>query len=986
MTVNPPGRRKLPSVFLLFIAIALLAAGGWAWLRGRQPRADGTISHTAIAVTSPGEGGSVSMLTPTRIVVEVVSPDPPGMVQLYADQTLAGQAEPQPTGAYSWQATIEWMPTTNGEHTLFARVQSGQSDAVMSSPVTLVAGNADAAMFVQVYQSQPGDTLVGLAVQFDIPLEELTAYNPGQTTTESIPSGSLITLPLAEINLTGEQTAPPPPVPATEPGAPVILPQVSIALNDCHNTLQVTDPFSDEVGYRIYKYAPNTGGWLLFGSLGPQQGTFTYTDEEPAYGQSNVLYYAQVFGPSGVLDSQPASATGSPDCADSSWSGLSLEDGLLDVPTAYNAAYLYVSINDGKYQRIPAAPDAFVAPGSGGYDFTPFLDELKIPTWGNPITLTFEAWGWQAGQVELIGKGEGQLTVGTGLRSFPASLGTNTLEISKLSQHSDVSPWVKATGIYANTWEFRWFSQIPGITEGRLQISLIPFGNGSEINPPGLIAEQTVPSGIFYFDFSQILPAQSDEDEQAVEIVEAQSVPPVLDLNPIAVGGYPGAESPTEDKPAGVNIALLQALQNYAMDYYIRVLPLSNQKPAGQPTNSVVGHYYPYAAGQQTISITSPEKIEPVYQATIIEYSPPDYEDPNRWGCVVVVAHDDAILNKSPNGAAWKAAMPIGKEMCPKPFKGGNGSAWEQFSEDILGGIKSIFNKVTGIYNDIKAFAINLALQALPCGPVESVCKMVVTAAVDYGLASVGLPPNLPDFDKFVDAAKGDIVEIATQEALKNSPVPCDAICEEALRAGIEAAIDKGLETISKSSIAPSCVSEQEAHEHGREPFCPPDGIIVKPAPFASNRPPVVVVEVSRIPGSVIPSDYPTCLLTVGITASKYFPAGTQWGPVGKSMEISGQTIVMDPWHGDGIVVPPLAQGETFQFVAVLDKVWLYTLPWTEQLWKNHWTSPPILEDWYEIIRHADGEITASSAILGNQSVAPGSTCIQSDILQVELP
>ncbi|TAK12011.1 MAG: LysM domain-containing protein [Anaerolineae bacterium] len=984
MANNAPGRSRLLSLSFFLFLIALLAAGGWFWLTTPQPDEIGYFSHVAIAILSPADQGSVSMLTPTRVVIEVVSPLQPSTIQLWADQALVGQAEPQPTGAYSWQATIEWLPTSRGEHILFARTRSGNDDGVISNPVTLVSGNADSAISVETYRAQPGDTLANLSIVFDVPLPDLQAYNGGQDADQPLEPGTPITLPGDILNLPGEQANPFfAPAPEEDTGIPSQAPQVSTSVKDCHVTLQVTDSFSDESGYRLYKYAANTGSWLLFDSVGPQQGTFAYTDEEPAYAESKVLYYAEVFGPSGVYASQPASAVGSAQCADSDWTGLSLEGGLLDVPTTYSATYLYVSVDGGEHQRIPSDPDDFVSPSADGYDFAPFLDELNISTWGNPVLLTFEAWGWKDGQVGLIGKGEGQITVGTGLRTFAASPGTSTLEISKLSQHSDVSPWVMTTGIYAHTWEFKWSSQIPGVTEGKLQISLVPFGSGAAANPTGLVAEQTVSIGVFTFDFSKILPAAAP----TVVNVEAQSLPPVIDLNPVAVGAYPGAQSESEEtETIGFNVLLIKALLDQTVNYYIRVIPTANQQPIGQPSNSVVGQYDPVAAGNIEIDLTQPEKIEPVYQATIIEYAPPDYEDPNRWGCVVVVAHDDAILSKSPNGAAWKAAMPIGKEMCPKAYSGAAKSAWEQFSEDILGGLKSVFNAVAGIYNDIKSFAINLALQALPCGPVESVCKMVVTAAVDYGLASVGLPPNLPDFDKFVDAAKGDIVDIATEEALKNSPVPCDAICEQALRAGIEAAIDKGLETIKNTSIAPSCVSEQIAHEHGREPFCPPAGIIVKPAPFASNRSPVVVVEVSRIPGSVIPSDYPTCLLTVGITASKYFPAGTQWGPVGKSMEISGQTIVMDPWHGDGIVVPPLAQGETFQFVAVLDKVWLYTLPWTEQLWKNHWTSPPILEDWYEIIRHADGEVTAGSAILGNQSVAPGSACIQPDTLQVELP
>ena len=62
---------------------------------------------------------------------------------------------------------------------------------------------------------------------------------------------------------------------------------------------------------------------------------------------------------------------------------------------------------------------------------------------------------------------------------------------------------------------------------------------------------------------------------------------------------------------------------------------------------------------------------------------------------------------------------------------------------------------------------------------VQSYIRTAVQALIDYGLASVGLPPSLPNFQDFTDSGLRYCVQVALEEAAQSMGVPPDQIPNE---------------------------------------------------------------------------------------------------------------------------------------------------------------------------------------------------------------
>ena len=92
-------------------------------------------------------------------------------------------------------------------------------------------------------------------------------------------------------------------------------------------------------------------------------------------------------------------------------------------------------------------------------------------------------------------------------------------------------------------------------------------------------------------------------------------------------------------------------------------------------------------------------------------------------------------------------------------------------------------------YEDLKEAAIDAALKYSGIGEVcaaigtASECKQALTTAVEYGLASMGVPPSIPDFDKLMTEGQDYLIETAIQE-VKDQGYPCGSECEAAIKAG----------------------------------------------------------------------------------------------------------------------------------------------------------------------------------------------------------
>ena len=144
----------------------------------------------------------------------------------------------------------------------------------------------------------------------------------------------------------------------------------------------------------------------------------------------------------------------------------------------------------------------------------------------------------------------------------------------------------------------------------------------------------------------------------------------------------------------------------------------------------------------------------------------------------------------------------------------------------------------------------------------------------------------------------------------------CVGPCEDAVKDTIRKALETAIDQVAGQSVAPSCVSANEAHDNGSEPWCPPPGAVVRPVLGAVDSPPTVLVRVTRRPDVPDPASMPACVLSIGATYTI-----TGWNP-------SYPTFSASPFSGGNLPIPPMSPGESFKVAVALDTRHAVYFPW----------------------------------------------------------
>ncbi|MEX0851880.1 MAG: hypothetical protein WD036_01150 [Bauldia sp.] len=470
----------------------------------------------------------------------------------------------------------------------------------------------------------------------------------------------------------------------------------------------------------------------------------------------------------------------------------------------------------------------------------------------------------------------------------------------------------------------------------RWQVTTKPFpafvgGAQSDIQPPGLVAsgEELFKQRRFFPDFKQI----------AATLPRGQTLPD---------------------------------------SFYVRILPIYGPAvtlPAGQPSNVIRVYYAGAPPPQAPIKIydTSPPHL---FSVRLVSFTPPDFENPNRWGCVVVEGYKEPLVGVG--GDIWKSAYPVGGEVCPASFKGGSSyqiTSFGEFVDWLSGGVTDAMDWVSERYEDLKQVAVDIVMKYTPFGlqceaigkliddDAPGYCELAANIAVNAGLAALGLPPSIPNYNQLIDQGVDHAVELAVAEIEAQTGVPCFGPCADALRDGFATAADE----LKKSSYTPGCVGTEEAHKHGREPLCVPDFIIAKPAPGAVYTPPVAVVSVTRLNAERNPDSLfdQKCQVSVGITFKNWFPGGTVWGPFNNTMAVPAQAISGQLYSGEGSdLAEGVAKGSSRTFVFTFTQPVKFQFSWTRQLWLQSQTvqrdeAGPMGPDWFTLYRNAEATVGA---------------------------
>jgi len=186
-----------------------------------------------------------------------------------------------------------------------------------------------------------------------------------------------------------------------------------------------------------------------------------------------------------------------------------------------------------------------------------------------------------------------------------------------------------------------------------------------------------------------------------------------------------------------------------------------------------------------------------------VSYTPVQWET-QGWQYHYVVTHQPTMKEVfGPFFASDDLYQPytVGTKLdfTPQPE---NKSWWEEAWDSITSFFKTltdffvkVVNWVSNAYADLKSGLINIVVSALPSSWQESV-RTALTAIVDYGLASMGIPPTLPNFDQLANMGTDYLATLAMEQA----GIPANSLAEY----GVDKLSDEIGDSLSDSAGASS--------------------------------------------------------------------------------------------------------------------------------------------------------------------------------------
>jgi hypothetical protein len=792
-------RPRLPfswPVRLGVLALAGIVTAGAVWWSTQPAPVPQVVASSAapprvpIIVTAAHAGGpTVSSGIPTTVTAHALAAGPISALELWSatGRVAVHHAERTSQALYaSWQ----WTPEESGDALLFARAIDAGGRVAQSNVIRLAVRD-------------PGSVpLTGAAPRIVLAADE------------------------------------PEPVFAFAP------PEATGQLADCSLELTVADVPATASGLALYQLAPASATFTPIASLGTDDGPVTIG---APVGPGTYLFAVSAFDADAEVYSGPIMLEAPPECATSGWSGSAQLIGgelVIEPAVAVDSAYLYARVDDGVAVRIPSDPAEFILPAADG---TLLAAPHLPPMTGN--VLDIEAWGWVGGElIELgtgtwtappepkasIGGSEVDLTASPYFPSWPLPANVTTLRYKTPNQFNPSEDGVileggefgyklltegsiasYPDGTYGSTtFNFRWTTQLPGVTAVVWQILPYAPSPSSDLTPPFLVDAETwlvapgTTTGDFSINFAPYLPGPDgtvDIDAEEAKQSAAESLSQVL-VGPPAFPQPPNANDAPGD-PVAMAGALALDLSTASLggeqevpglpvsfgntSFHVRIIPLQGIS-AGIASNGVS---FDVVATEQVELSGVPTQLPP--PEVEFEFTPPIPAVAGFSRCAVVKELTDAF-EMPPQGSFWhpwakayqEAAGDPSKFFCYTPDDDDDGGllgAFQAFVEFVA----DVVDFVATAYEDIKAAIVSVL--AAPCGLIgidQGTCDVVAEAALTAVLVAAGIPPSIPNFKVVVEGMKGDLANAVVSLA-SELPVVATA-CDSAA-------------TASEASEVPTC-------------------------------------------------------------------------------------------------------------------------------------------------------------------------------------
>jgi hypothetical protein len=318
------------------------------------------------------------------------------------------------------------------------------------------------------------------------------------------------------------------------------------------------------------------------------------------------------------------------------------------------------------------------------------------------------------------------------------------------------------------TRRIRFSTDLPHAVGFELQLSTNPFPK----NPRQISNSCDEPaSGIFY---RQSVPFGSREGERtAGEAIEA-----VVDFYQLVnTGSISDGTSQLSD--------IDRVMLNRGAPIHIRAVPFTPDGPACDTSQVGLNPEVLIAAQKKKIldaalNVFSPLRVVPfVYERPTFDFSQ------GSKPCAVVI-HARTVVANALFADVWDSAYfqkyqkvnaEPGERFCISASKSSDSSLLEQATSIVTGvfsgvfdGISWVVNNAAKLYDEAKALAVKVAAEALTetmlvdCNNSD-LCKAAIEAALTYAMASMGVPPSLPNFDQLMNEGVDYVAARAASEA-----------------------------------------------------------------------------------------------------------------------------------------------------------------------------------------------------------------------------
>ncbi len=478
----------------------------------------------------------------------------------------------------------------------------------------------------------------------------------------------------------------------------------------------------------------------------------------------------------------------------------------------------------------------------------------------------------------------------------------------------------------------KWETTYPGATAGVLQASALPFPTGSEADalaPDGLIASWPVTCAncVFSIDLTPVNPPLPPGSVTQGDITTAPSQIPFFNAATAtpAPAGSPGAVvsigsqavlqepfNPVTFLPPGGNLFPVTG-------FYFRILPVVGEAQVSPASNAVRmdwtaggGGYLevpnlnclndPSAPGCPTPTPTI--KIESPYLIEIISYKTFNPPDNGHSGCYLVTKQTTITYPFD-----QKITYNVGDKFCqPKPEE----KSWLEKAWSYATGA---LNWISQAYSDLKAEVVNLVAKFVPgelCG------KQCLGTILDGALASMGIPPSIPNFDQLVNQGMDYLAQQAAMQV--GIPEEVTKAANGSLLTGIaleeaKAQWQKTVEAKFKEGLQAGLLEAQKALSESVSYV--PNGVPVKPDPDGEYQMPMLTLRISPNPKF---SGTPVCTGKGTVSASARVEGPGLTGPVPMFWKLS-KPLMTNTTYGlfdyRTFMVPALAAGETLEIPIV---------------------------------------------------------------------